>query len=187
MQDFRQGRRRRQMKEHEANVVAWIGIDWADQRHEVCEYHAETGEKRIYPIQHGSESLQEWISELRQRYAGQPVAMVLEQSRGGLIYALMNVEFVRLYPVNPQSLAKFRKALYPSGAKSDPVDAELLVDMVSQNPQRFRVWLGGDELSRRLQLLTEARRKFVDDMTGLTNQLSSALKTYYPQALQWAG
>ena len=171
----------------EANVVAWIGIDWADQRHEICEYRVETDEKRIYSVEHGSESLQDWISELRQRYAGQHVAVVLEQSRGGVVYALMNVEFVRLYPINPQSLAKFRKALYPSGAKSDPVDAELLVDMVSQNPQRFRVWVAGDELSRRLRLLTEARRQFVDDMTGLTNRLTSTLKTYYPQALQWAG
>jgi hypothetical protein len=35
--------------------------------------------------------------------------------------------------------------------------------------------------------LTEGRRKLVEDMTARTNQLTSALKTYYPQALEWAG
>jgi transposase len=111
----------------------------------------------------------------------------LEQARGGLIYALMSTDFLAIYPVNPQSLAKYRKALYPSGAKSDPADAELLGEMVRQNPSRFRAWVPGDAQTRTLQLLTEGRRKLVEDMTARTNQLTSALKTYYPQALEWAG
>ena len=37
---------------------------------------------------------------------------------------------MRLYPVNPQSLASYRKAYAPSGAKSDPADAALLMGMV---------------------------------------------------------
>ena len=78
--------------------------------------------------------MQEWLIQLRNRYGGKRVAVVLEQARGGLIYALMSTDFLVIYPVNPQSLAKYRKALYPSGAKSDPADAELLGEMVRQNP-----------------------------------------------------
>ena len=169
------------------DIVAWIGMDWADEVHEVCEYRVENASKGNYAVEHHSESLQEWVNQLRERYGGKRVAVVLEQARGGLIYALMSTDFISIYPVNPQSLAQFRKALYPSGAKSDPSDAELLEEMVRQNPQRFRAWAPGDEQTRSLQLLTEGRRKFVDDMTALTNQLTSALKSYYPQALDWAG
>lgn len=168
-------------------VSAWIGLDWADEAHDICEYSVGTAEKQKYRIEHNAESLQEWLNQLRSRYEGRRVAMVLEQSRGALIYALMSSEFVEIYAVNPQSLAQFRKAFYTSGAKSDPADAELLCDMVRQNPQRFRVWRPGDERTRGLQLLAEARRQFVNDLTALTNQLGSVLKTYYPQALHWAG
>jgi transposase len=167
--------------------MAWIGLDWADENHHVSEYSVESASKRSYAVAHSAESLQEWLIQLRSRYGGKRIAVVLEQARGGLIYALMSTDFIEIYPVNPQSLAKFRKALYPSGAKSDPPDAELLGDMVRQNPDRFRAWVPGDEQTRSLQLLTEGRRKLVDDMTGLTNQLTSVLKTYYPQALDWAG
>ena len=167
--------------------AAWIGIDWADEGHAVCEYEVKTASKLSYAVEQRSEALQDWISQLRLRYGSQPVAVVMEQARGGLIYALMACEFITIYPVNPQSLAKFRKALYPSGAKSDPPDAELLQEMVRQNRDRFRAWVPGDEQTRSLQLLTLARRKFVDDMTSLTNQITSVLKTYYPQALEWAG
>jgi len=171
----------------EKEIVAWIGVDWADESHHVSEYKVETGSRASYVIPHKAESLQEWLNQLQNRYTGKRIAVVLEQARGGLIYALMRTDFIEIYPVNPQSLAKYRKALYPSGAKSDPPDAELLGDMVRQNVDRFRAWVPGDEQTRGLQLLTESRRKLVDDMTARTNQLTSVLKTYYPQALQWAG
>ena len=48
------------------------------------------------------------------------MAIAVEQVRGALIYALMHVEFLQIYPVNPQTLAKMRQAFYPSGAKDDP-------------------------------------------------------------------
>ena len=42
-----------------------------------------------------------------------------------------------------------------------------------------------DVLTRSIQLLAEGRRKLVDERTALTNQLTAALKTYFPQALDW--
>jgi hypothetical protein len=48
----------------------------------------------------------------------------------------------------------------------------------------------GDEQTQGLQFLTEGRRKFVEDTTdttALTNRLTSVLKTYFPQARDWAG
>src|SRR5215831_818838 len=187
MQFFRRGRRRKSTLNRQENIVAWVGLDGADDGHQICEYDVQTGRKQHYAVVPSVESLQEWVNQLRIRYGGKRVAVVLEQTRGALIHALMSTDFIKIYPVNPQSLAKLRKALYPSGAKSDPADAELLEEMVRQNPERFRSWMPGDEPTRRLQLLTEGRRKFVEDMTALTNQLTSALKTYYPQALDWAG
>jgi transposase len=115
------------------------------------------------------------------------VAIVLEQARGGVIYALLGWDFVVLYPVNPQALAHYRKAYAPSGAKSDPVDAVLLMEMVRNRPECFRPWKADDAETRSLQLLTENRRQLVNQKTAFTNQLTSLLKSYYPQALELAG
>src|SRR2546427_5577195 len=49
--------------------------------------------------------------------------------------------------------------------------------------QHLRVWVPDDVLTRSIQLLTEDRRHLVDERTALTNQLTAALKTYFPQAL----
>ena len=52
-------------------IVAWIGMDWADEAHEVCDYSVETGRKANYAVNHGAEALQEWVSPLRARYGGE--------------------------------------------------------------------------------------------------------------------
>jgi transposase len=167
--------------------VAWVGLDWADNEHKISTCDVATGEVEDSVLKHSSQSLQEWLAGLRSRYGGKKVAVILEQSRGGLLYALMTCDFIVLYPVNPQSLASYRKALYPSGAKDDPVDSSLLREMVQKNPRRFRQWVPDDPDTRSLKLLVEGRRNLVKQMTRLTNQLTSQLKTFYPQALEWAG
>jgi transposase len=170
-----------------SNVAAWVGLDWADQQHVVCLYEVGTGQTELSTLEQKPEALQSWLGQLRQRFGGQPVAVVLEQARGAVIYALLSVDFLVLYPVNPQSLASYRKAYATSGAKSDSADAVLLMEMVRNSPQRFRPWKPDDADTRSLQLLTENRRQLVNQRTAFTNQLTGLLKSYYPQALELAG
>ncbi len=175
------------MKELEKPIQAWIGVDWADQKHDVSLYEVSTGKTERYEIRHTPEAIQEWLGDLRSRYRDGYVAVALEQGRGALLNALMSCEFLVLYVINPKALSSYREAFYGSGAKSDPVDAELIRDMVRLNPTRFRPWRPDDVLTRSLRLLTEGRRNLVDQSTALTNQMTGLLKGYYPQALAWTG
>lgn len=169
------------------DLAACIGLDWADQRHVICLQAMESQKRETAVVEQTPESLQDWIVQLRQRFGGRPVAIALEQSRGGLLHALMGIDFLRLYPVNPQTLAKFRQAFVPSGSKDDPGDADLLLELLVKHRDRLRVWLPDDPQTRRLQLLVEGRRTLVDQRTAFTNQLMALLKGYFPQALDWAG
>jgi transposase len=168
-------------------IAAFIGLDWADQQHAMCLQEAGTTRREALKLDQTPEALQAWIQQLRARFGGRPVAIAVEQSRGALIYALMHVDFLHLYPVNPQTLAKLRQAFYPSGAKDDPSDAQLLLELLLTHRHHLRVWVPDDVLTRSIQLLTEGRRKLVDERTALTNQLTAALKIYFPQALDWFG
>ena len=129
------------------------------------------------------EALHAWIAQLRARFLQGQIALALEQSRGAVIYALMNYDFLLLYPVPPKGLARYREAFATSGAKSDGTDAGLLLELVRTHRDRLPAWQPDDALTRQLHLLVEHRRRTVANRTRLT----ALLKTYFPQALDWAG
>ncbi len=166
-------------------LAAWIGLDWAEDGHEVRLLSAEGSEVESYRIPQQAEALHEWVGELRGRFGGRPVGIALEQKRGGLMAVLMGYEFLHLYPVNPRSLARYREAFSVSGAKDDPDDASLLLDLLYRQGDRLRRWKPEPAEIRRLQLLVEDRRRFVEQRKRLVQQLREVLKSYYPQPLAW--
>jgi hypothetical protein len=87
------------------------------------------------------------VAQLRQRFPEGLVAIALEQSRGAVIAALMHYDFLRLYPINPKSLARYRETFSSSGAKDDPGDAALLLDLLVKHRERFSPWVPDDALS----------------------------------------
>jgi len=171
----------------ESPIVAYVGLDWADQQHVVCWRAADSAEVHRRVVEQRPEPLQDWVAQLRQRFPDGLIAIALEQSRGPVIAALMHYDFLRLYPINPKSLARYREAFSSSGAKDDPSDAALLLDLLVKHRERFTPWVPDDALSRQLALRVEHRRKLVDLQTQLTHQLRSYLKLYFPQALDWIG
>lgn len=78
-----------------------------------------------------------------------------------------------------------RDALYPSGATDDPRDADLLLDLLLQHLDKLRRLSPDTEATRRAQNLVKERRKLVDEKTEQINRLTSHLKIYFPQMLDW--
>jgi transposase len=168
-------------------LAAFVGIDWADEKHAACLMPAAGGLGQQTEIMQAPEAIAAWAADLRVRFGGRPIAVCLEQTRGALVYALMQYDFLVLYPINPKQLSAYREALYPSGAKNDPNDAELLARFVRDHSDKLRAWHPDDEATRALRLLTEQRRKWVEDRVALTNELRQRLKESYPLALELSG
>ena len=164
--------------------AAFVGVDWGDQEHALCVLTPDGRAIHQGMLKQKPEEIAAWVAQLRARFGQRPVAICLEQSRGALMYALMQYEFLILCPINPAQLAAYRKALYPSGAKNDPGDAELAARFVREHIDRLRVWQPDDENSRALRMLSEQRRQWVEQRVALENQLRQRLKETYPKALE---
>ena len=74
----------------------FIGIDWADQKHDIHVID-RNGKGFHRELKHSPENIDAWVGEMLKLAGGQPIAIMLEQSRGALIYALMFREDVLLY------------------------------------------------------------------------------------------
>jgi transposase len=168
--------------------AALIGLDWGDQNHAIALLSREAGARvEDLILEHSAETLHAWLKEVGERFQHQPVAIAVEASKGAVVSALLEHPWLIIYPIHPATSRRFSTAFTPSGAKDDLPDAQILLTLLQCHRNRLRALAPHEQDTRRIALLTEARRKLVDRRTLLTNQLTSLLKNYYPQALILAG
>ena len=168
-----------------SSYVAYVGIDWADQKHDLCLFDLITQQFEYSVIGSQPEAIATWVEGLRNRFPTGVIAICTEQKRGPLIYALCKYEFFVIYPVNPHTVANYRQAFAPSGAKADPTDARILVELWLKHPDKLQAWQPSSAQLRSLQHLVESRRTLVAEKVRLTNRITAALKSYYPPVLEW--
>jgi transposase len=169
----------------EPQFAAFVGIDWADQKHAWCLQPAGATQRESGEVEHTPEAIEAWVGQLCQRFGNRPIAVAVEQVKGALVFMLSKYEPMHLFPVPPAMSASMRKALSPSGAKDDPRDADLLLDLLLKHRDKLRRLAPDSEATRRVQNLVEERRNLVDEKTAQTNRLTNHLKIYFPQMLGW--
>jgi transposase len=164
--------------------AAFIGIDWANAKHDICLQAAGSNQRELATVVHRPQEIDAWARTLRARFRGQPLAVCLELTRGPIVYALQKYDFFVIFPVNPETLAQYRKAFALSGAKDDPSDAQLQMELLIQHRDKLRVLKPQSPAMRKLLRLVEQRRRLVGDKCRTANRLVDALKQYYPQVLE---
>src|SRR5215467_6698811 len=165
--------------------AAFIGIDWADARHDACLQAAGTARRECFQLEHTPAAIDAWVTTLRTQCNGQPLAVCLELTKGPLVSALRKYDFLVLFPINPLTLARYREAFTPSRAKDDPTDAELQLELLLTHRDKLHPLMPQSATMRALTQLVEHRRRVVNDKVRMTNRLTSTLKNYFPHVLQW--
>lgn len=172
------------MVDQTAKFSAFIGLDWANQKHDVCVQVGANGKRRFEVIKNTPEFLDSWLNELHSEFGGN-IAVAVELSRGPIVYLLQKYPFITVFPIHALSLARYRQAFAPSGAKDDPTDAEIALDLMLKYPSKVKPLKPSSKEVRVLSHLVEQRRLLVEDKRRYVNRLINALKQYYSQPLEW--
>jgi len=61
---------------------AFIGIDWADKKHDVCEFPANTNEDQFSVLPNKPQALHDWALSLKHRYSNKSIAVACELKKG---------------------------------------------------------------------------------------------------------
>jgi transposase len=164
--------------------AAFVAIDWADEKHAFSLQVAGQDKKETGVLEQKPHVIGPWIAKLRERFGGRLVAVAVEQSRGALIHALLPHEFIVIYPLHPTMVARFREAFKSSRTKTDPLDTEQILEILTKHRDLLRPLNPDTEATRLLGRLVEDRRKAVHLRTSHLEALGASLKEYYPQALE---
>src|ERR1700737_2308275 len=134
---------------------ATVGKEWANRKHYVFLRFAN-GSSYRRKIDSRPKAIQEWLFELRSACAEGKIAIALEQRRGALFYQLCShSNWIDLYPVNPHSLSSFRLTFFSSRAKDDPIDGQLLEELVRTHCDRLRPYQPEPTTERKLEILVQ--------------------------------
>lgn len=111
------------------------------------------------------------------------VVVGIETDRGLLVRALVAAGY-RVLAVNPLAVDRYRDRHRVSGAKSDPGDARVLADMVRTDAHQHRLVAADSDLAEAIKLVARSHQSAIWSRRRLANQVRSALREYYPAALE---
>jgi transposase len=123
--------------------------------------------------------------ELVAAHAEEPAQVVIgiETDRGLWVEALSAAGY-QVFAVNPLAVARYRDRHQVSGAKSDTGDAKLLADLVRTDRHNHRPIAGDTPTVEAVKVLARGHQNLIWTRTRHTNALRSALREYYPAALE---
>jgi transposase len=111
------------------------------------------------------------------------VVIGIETDRGLWVQALSAAGY-QVYAVNPLAVARYRERHQVSGAKSEAGDAKLLADLVRTERHNHRSMAGDSSEAESIKVLARGHQNLIWARTRHTNALRSALREYYPAALE---
>ena len=167
--------------------MIFVGIDWSETHHDVCVLNVEGAVLIKGRVPEGVEGLGR-LHEMLAAHVEEPSAVVIgiELDRGLLVGALVAAGYA-VHAVNPLSVERYRDRHRTSGAKSDPGDAKVLADLVRTDRHLHRQVAGDSGLAEAVKVLARAHQSMIWSRQREMNRLRSALREFYPAALQAFG
>jgi transposase len=167
--------------------LIFVGVDWAENHHDVCVMNVEgsvLGTLRVADSVRGIGELHELIGAHVEE--SEEVIVGIEVDRGLLVSALVGAGY-EVYGINPMARSRYRDRHSVSGAKSDPGDAKVLADLVRTDRHNHRPVAGDSELVEGIKILAPVHQSAMGGRQRQVNALRSALREYYPAALEAFG
>lgn len=167
--------------------MLFVGDDWAEDHHDV-EVQDEAGRKlAARRLPEGIEG----VGQLHALLAGHlaegegpdQVVVGIETDRGSWVSALIAAGYT-VYAINPMSASRYRDRYASSRAKSDPGDAHVLADLVRTDRHQHRAVAGDSELAESVKVLARAHQSLIWSRQRQVGALRSALREFYPAALE---
>jgi transposase len=174
--------------------MLFVGDDWAEDHHDIEVQDADgrrlararlpegiTGLTRLHELI--AEHLTEDDVDPETGFVAQAVVVGIETDRGTWVAALAAAGY-RVFAINPMSVARYRERHGTSGAKSDRGDAHVLAEIVRLDRDHHRPIAGDSPEVEGLKLVARSHQAFIWDRTRHFQRLRSALREFFPAALE---
>ena len=165
-------------------MTVFMGDDWAEDHHDVHLMNEDGKKLASRRLPEGLDGIR-GFHELVAEHAGDPgeVIVGIETDRGLWVTALVAAGY-RVYAINPLAASRYRDRHNVGGAKSDAGDAKMLADLVRTDRHNHRQVAGDSPEAEAIRIMARGHQNLIWTRNRQTNALRSALREYYPAALE---
>lgn len=164
----------------------YVGIDWADKKHDVVILD-DSGAYVVTPttIPKSHVGFTRLLTMLRNvSHDQQQFKIGIETAHNVLVDFLVESNY-QVFSIFPGSMKSFRKRYRASKARDDIFDAYVIADVLRTDKACWRQVDFGSDAVRTLRILVRDHHHLVNEQTALSNTLRSTLKEYYPEYIQF--
>ena len=166
--------------------MLFTGIDWSDQ---TLGYHLQDHDETVLAqgkVKISVEGLAEMFVQLEKHGQPEEISIAAETSHGVWIQTLLDRGY-QVYPVNPNSVDKFRKALNSQGDKTDKIDRRVIAKFLSTFHKGLTPLKPDAEDIIILRTICQHRLRLTKEHTAKINELRCLLKGHCPVVLELFG
>ena len=133
-------------------MKVYIGIDWSEDKHDVCFLHERGEVLLMLHIPHTIAGFRQLDQACQSLGLGrQEVVIGLETAHNLLVDYLWDQGYEQIYVLPPSVVKSGQKRYRQSGAKDDSWDARLIADLLRTDQKRYPVWKPDLPLTRQIR------------------------------------
>jgi transposase len=118
--------------------MLYVGIDWADEPHDVCFTDDTATTLAQFQIAHSTEGFTALHTQIAQHQADPAAVLVaLETTRGLLVYDRL-CQGDHIYAINPKAVNQYKERHVLSAATDDRLEALALAHLLRTDRHRFK-------------------------------------------------
>jgi len=163
--------------------MLYVGIDWSDRDH--CVFVTDDSAESLlaFRFEHSASGLAQLRRQLAEHESDPKAILCAIERKGGLlVHSLLDCGYP-VYHIPPKALSRYRERRHASGAKTDGIDARALAHVLRTDRHGYQPLQPLDPLTAQVVELSILRDRLTQVRVRLLNQLTAALKAYYPVAL----
>lgn len=160
----------------------FLGVDWADQKHDFCLLSAKGEVLRQQVVKHHHKDISAFLRDaIAMLNPEGRLQIACESAVNALGRYLRDFDRVDLRLIHPSSFCSYRESCRNSKAKDDTMDAFLLADYLRRHLDKLPIYAKGQE--NELEISGRLRRTEVDHRADHYNRMTAALKMIFPGLL----
>jgi transposase len=167
--------------------MLFVGHDWAEDHHDIAVIDSDGKRLATAKLPEGASGVSRLVGLLAELGVGVDEVVVGTETDRGLFVGALVAGGAEVYAVNPKIAERYRDRLRTSKVKSDALDALVLAEMVRTDRHLHRRVAADSAEVEGLKAFTRGHKDLIWRRQQFANQLRSALRDFYPAALEAFG